>query len=312
MPSNRGGGVGRGLLTISLCVFLWAGLAVAAELDVVGSTDYPGIGRFAGSVISGYEVKDFDETKIQGAVFKDGRASDQRKLEGKVTRIAYRTGEGPSIAEVFRNFETQLSAAGYQPLLKCETDECGGTAFSGVLDMLNVPLMWVDGFNFRYLSAQKDKTYAELLVSENNGSVTAELNVIETGALENKMVNAAEMAKGLGEAGHIALYGIYFDTDKAEIKKESRPTLDEIAKLLQAQPELKVYVVGHTDNQGGYEHNMQLSRRRAEAVTADLVKSYGLTKARISSAGVGFLAPIGSNASEAGRALNRRVELVQP
>ncbi len=295
-----------------MCMLLGAGTAVAVETDVQGGKDYPEIGRFAGSVMSGYEVKDFDETKIQAAVFESDQPADERKLEGRVTRIAYRTAEGPSIAEVFRDYENQIAAAGYQTLLKCETDACGGTAFAGALGTLNVPLMWVDGFNFRYLAAQKAKTYAELVVSQNNGSIYAELNVIETGGLENKMVNAAEMAKGLGEAGHIALYGIYFDTDKADIKKESRPTLDEIAKLLQPQPALKVYVVGHTDSQGGYAYNMQLSRRRAEAVAADLVKSYGLAKARISASGVGFLAPLGSNGSEAGRALNRRVELVQP
>ena len=302
----------RAFIIIAVGVLLGAGVAFAAEADFKGGKDYPGIGRFTGSVISGYEVKDFDETKIQAAVFKEGKATDARKLEGRVTRIAYRTAEGPSIAEVFRNFENQVTAAGYQTLLKCETDECGGIPFTEALQMLNVPLMWVDGFNYRYLSAQNDKTYLEVLVSENNGRVFAELNVVETAGLENKMVNAAEMAKGLGEAGHIALYGIYFDTDKAEIKPESRPTLDEIGKLLQAQPNLKVYVVGHTDSQGGYEHNMELSRRRAEAVTADLVKTYAVARARMSSAGVGFLAPIGSNASEAGRALNRRVELVQP
>lgn len=302
----------RKLIAVATIVLFGTGMAFAADADLKGSKDYPGIGRFGGSVITGYEAKDFDETKIQGAVFKDGKATDQRKLEGRVTRIAYRTEEGPSIAEVFRNFENQITAAGYQPLLRCETDECGGIPFTEAVDMLNVPLMWVDGFNYRYLSAQKDKSYLDLLVSENNGRVFAELNVIETAGLENKMVNAAEMAKGLGDTGHIALYGIYFDTDKAEIKPESRPALDEIGKLLKAHPNLKVYVVGHTDSQGDHDHNMELSRRRAEAVVADLAKTYGLAKARLSSAGVGFLSPIGSNANEAGRALNRRVELVQP
>ena len=64
------------------------------------------------------------------------------------------------------------------------------------------------------------------------------------------MVDAAAMAKGLGETGHIALYGIYFDTDKAVLKPESRPTLEQIAKLLASQPQLNVFIVGHTDSQG--------------------------------------------------------------
>jgi OOP family OmpA-OmpF porin len=126
------------------------------------------------------------------------------------------------------------------------------------------------------------------------------------------MVDASAMAKGLGEQGHIALYGIYFDTDKAVIKPASRPTLDEIAKLLRAQPQLNVFIVGHTDNQGTFDHNVDLSRRRAEAVAAELAKSYKVANARLRTAGVGFLAPVGPNASDDGRALNRRVELVAP
>ena len=96
------------------------------------------------------------------------------------------------------------------------------------------------------------------------------------------------------------------------IKPESRPTLDEIAKLLRAQPQLNVVIVGHTDSQGTFDHNMDLSRRRAEAVAAELAKSYKIAAARLRTAGVGFLAPVGSNASDDGRALNRRVELVAP
>jgi len=125
-------------------------------------------------------------------------------------------------------------------------------------------------------------------------------------------VDAAAMAKGLGEVGHIALYGIYFDTDKAVIKPESRPTLEQIAKLLTGQPQLNVFIVGHTDNQGTHEYNLDLSKRRAEAIAAELVKTYRIAQPRLRTAGVGFLAPVGPNATEGGRALNRRVELVSP
>ena len=96
------------------------------------------------------------------------------------------------------------------------------------------------------------------------------------------------------------------------IKPESRPTLEQIAKLLASQPQLNVFIVGHTDNQGAYEYNLDLSRRRAEAIAAELVKSFRIAQPRLRTAGLGFLAPVGSNASEAGRALNRRVELVAP
>jgi OOP family OmpA-OmpF porin len=85
-----------------------------------------------------------------------------------------------------------------------------------------------------------------------------------------------------------------------------------MAKLLTSQPRLNVYIVGHTDNQGSYDHNMTLSRQRAEAVAAALAGKYKILRARMRTAGLGFLSPVGSNASEEGRALNRRVELVEP
>lgn len=290
--------------------------AQAQTRDVPGSRDFPGIGRFGGSIITGYQVKDFDATRLQTAVFKDGKATGERRLEGRVTRIAYRTEPGPSILEVSRNFETQLGKAGFETLLACDVDQCGGIPFSEALDGLPIPAMWVDGFNYRYTSTRKAEdgreTYAAVLVSSNNNQIYAMLVVTQVGEIANKMVDAAAMAKGLGEKGHIALYGIYFDTDKAVVKPESKPTLEEIAKLLGGQPKLNVVIVGHTDSQGTYDYNMSLSKRRAEAVAAALVQAYRIAPARLRTAGVGFLAPVGSNASDDGRALNRRVELVAP
>jgi hypothetical protein len=247
--------------------------ALAADGDVPGSKDYPGIGRFAGSIITGYEVKDFDAVRLQAAPFADGKPTDARKIEGRVTRIGYRVpGPGPSMLEVARNFETQLAKAGFEQLVACQTDECGGIPFTESIDVLPIPMMWVDGFDCRYYAARKPgdggETFATVLVSKNNEDIYAQLVVAVVGAMENKMIDAAAMAKGLGETGHIALYGIYFDTDKAVIKPESKPTLDEIAKLLSGQPELSVFIVGHTDNQGAYDYNLDLSRKRAAAVAA--------------------------------------------
>ncbi|HEY4141617.1 MAG TPA: OmpA family protein [Pseudolabrys sp.] len=291
-------------------------VAFAQSRDIPGGRDYPGIGRFGGSVVTGYQAKDFDAAKFQAAAFKDGKPVDGRKLEGRITRVAYRTDPGPSIIEVSRNFENQLAKAGFETLVACDTDDCGGIPFSEQIDALNVPEMWIDGFNFRYYAGHKKDgnadIYASVVTSKNNDNVYAQLVVAVVGAMDNKMVDAAAMAKGLGESGHIALYGIYFDTDKATIKPESAPTLAEMAKLLAGQPQLNVVIVGHTDSQGTYERNMTLSRERAEAVANALVTTHKIARARLRTAGVGFLAPVGSNASDGGRALNRRVELVAP
>jgi OmpA-OmpF porin, OOP family len=315
MPMVASRGLFAPLALLLACSFISAD-ARAQTRDIAGARDFPGVGRFAGSVITGYQVKDFDAARVQAAPFKDDKPADPRRLEGRVTRIAYRTNPGPSILEVSRNFETQLAKAGFETLLACDTDGCGGIPFTEAVDALPVPQMWIDGFNYHYVLGRRSdggrETYASVIVSQNNQDITAQLTVAELGAIANKMVNAAEMAKGLGETGHIALYGIYFDTDKAVLKPESRPTLDQIAKLLASQPQLNVFIVGHTDNQGAYDYNLDLSRRRAEAIAAELVKSFRIAQPRLRTAGLGFLAPVGSNASEAGRALNRRVELVAP
>ena len=283
---------------------------------MAGARDFPGVGRFAGSMITGYQMKDFDAAQMQAAGFKDGQPADARRLEGKITRIAYRTNPGPSILEVLRNFETQLTKIGFEKLLACDTDACGGIPFVEAIDALPVPQMWVDGFKYRYYAGRRTEggreTYASVVVSENNREIYAQLTVAETRAIENKMVDAAAMSKGLRETGRIALYGIYFDTDRAVLKPESRATLDQIAKLLAGEAQLNVFIVGHTDSQGPYAYNLDLSRRRAEAIAEELVKSYRIGAPRLRTAGVAHLAPVGSNGNEAGRALNRRVELVAP
>ena len=108
---------------------------------------------------------------------------------------------------------------------------------------------------------------------------------------------------------HAAVYGIYFDVDRAVVKPKSGPVLAEIARLLQNEPGLYLYVVGHTDNTGTLVHNMDLSQRRAEAVVQKLAADYGIAAERLAAVGVGPVAPVASNDADEGRALNRRVEL---
>ncbi len=124
-------------------------------------------------------------------------------------------------------------------------------------------------------------------------------------------LSAAEMLQEIDANGHVSLYGIYFDIDEATIKAESGPTLATIAELLQEQPDLELWVVGHTDGQGTLEHNMDLSRRRAAAVVRALASDHGIAAGRLAGHGVGPLAPVASNATAEGRAENRRVELVR-
>jgi outer membrane protein OmpA-like peptidoglycan-associated protein len=129
--------------------------------------------------------------------------------------------------------------------------------------------------------------------------------------MDTGLVTAKDLADGLQDAGRVVLDGLYFDTDKATLRPESRPALDVIAAFLREHASLAVYIVGHTDGTGSFDHNMRLARDRAATIVTELRDRYGIAPERLAAHGVGPLVPVRSNAAESGRALNRRVEMVQ-
>lgn len=310
--------------------------AIAQSDDSPGTADHPLVSRYSGSFIDGQQVHDFTAyTLPTGPAVKNAEGlrvpSESLTLEGKVTRTLYRGPRERSTLEILRNYQLALESAGFEILYSCGNSECGklfhwmfykdmeqrilSTKTSG--SAFDIPQ------KLQYLAAKGvvgDKTvHVSVLVAFDNGfsklskqPVTL-LEVIESEAMETGMViiDAEAMASGIDATGHIAIYGVYFDTNSAEIKTESAPTLEEISKLLANRPSLKLLVVGHTDNQGDYDYNMGLSGRRAEAVVRALTGQYGIDRMRLRAAGVGFLAPVASNDTAAGREQNRRVELVK-
>jgi len=301
-------------------LLLVSGILPPAELlarDVAGSSDYPLIGRFEGSDIAYYNTADFDTYQlITGPVRQEGKVDKGQAVEGRKIRIAYHMPKGTTIVQVARNFEAKMKQAGFDILYQCNAKACGLNTFRYTTEVLDVPYMDVDAWNYQYMAAKKSRPegdiYATLLTSiGGDGKTRAQLIVVEEQAMENRMVDADEMAMSIAETGSIALYGIYFDTGKASIKPESRATLAEISRLMNNHAALKLVVVGHTDNVGQFDYNMELSKRRAEAVERSLLQEYGIAADRLKSWGVGFLSPVASNQSEEGRAMNRRVELVE-
>ena len=150
---------------------------------------------------------------------------------------------------------------------------------------------------------------SDKLIDESNAFIrVVEGKPMDAGKIT--FVDASAMQKSLDATGRVNLYGIYFDTDKDTIKPESKPTLDEIGKLMNANAQLHLQVVGHTDSTGGDAHNKDLSNRRAASVIRSLAQT-GIDATRFASRGAGASEPVESNDSEQGRAKNRRVELVR-
>jgi outer membrane protein OmpA-like peptidoglycan-associated protein len=147
---------------------------------------------------------------------------------------------------------------------------------------------------------------------QNKNRVFTLLDVIEVKPMQTGqvVVDANAMAREIAATGRVALYGIYFDSGKADVKPESQASLAEIAKLMKQDAAMKLLVVGHTDTNGAFDYNIDLSKRRAQAVVQALVASHGIDASRLKPWGVGFASPVASNRAEDGRGKNRRVELV--
>ena len=270
---------------LSLFFFLpLTGISQAPQQDVKGSKDHPMISRMPDFWISEYKESDYDSYKFIGA--------DKKPLiiEGHKYSILYKLNNGasdPGALKVLRNYQDALKKIGGKVLL------------DDTFNKLSTILVQKDG----------KETWIEVRCYS---GIMFRLSIVEKEIMKQEIAaDANAMGNDINNTGHVAVYGIFFDSGKAEIKPESDAAIEQISKLLQNNVSLKLYVVGHTDNVGTIEANMKLSKDRADAVVNSLVTKYGIQAARLKSYGVASLVPVATNDNEEGRAKNRRVELVK-
>jgi OmpA-OmpF porin, OOP family len=267
------------ILFLSLVI---ASVAFAEKGDTPNSKDHPLFNRMPNFYIHQYEEKEFDSHPF---------VVDKKSVpvEGHFYHIVYflRSGQTePSRIQILRNYENAIT-------------KIGGTILASNYD----------GSSYVEVVRDGKEIWARI-----SAGISSEyhLFVIEKGAMAQDIVaNAEVFSNDIKATGHTAVYGIYFDTGKSEVKPESEKALGEIAKLLKGDAGLKVYVVGHTDSVGNVDYNMKLSQDRANAVAQALTGKYGIAAARLKAYGVGPLSPVASNDTEEGKAKNRRVELVK-
>lgn len=343
MNTTRSNAAARLSRWLASALLLVTANTFAQTSDLPDSADHPALKRFTGSVITGYAVEDWAQAKLPGSakLSADKRRFDAvQTLEGKVTRIAYLGPKGKSPLEVFRNYQQALTAAGLQVQLLCEKacDELYAAwfyrddsikPFKGVRwaggSLPGTGISYRDALSGRdgammvgslrnptsggrlelllYVSesqARPDNTYPAIFVQ------FVEPKAMTTGQVS---VDAAGIGQSLKDDGKVALPGLFFDTGKTELRADSKAQLDEMVKLLRAEPTARVFIVGHTDNVGSFEANQALSLGRAQAVVAAL-SATGVDAKRLSPKGAANIAPLASNTSEEGRARNRRVEMV--
>lgn len=299
---------------------------VALAQDVEGSKDHPLLTRFPDSKIVRYEVRDFDEHRLLNkkviGTFTKPDESNSVRVEGKLTEVIYEIPKERSTLEVFNNYRQALAKINFQPIFECNKEACGrgGRESAYVKGLNEQPVLgdFLAADDHRYaagkLALPGGAAYVSIYTMRSErGRVVAKLDIVETKQMETGLieVNAAAMRRAIADTGRVALYGIYFDTNKTELKPESRPTLEEMSKLLRADPALRLIVVGHTDNVGTFDFNLDLSRRRAEAVVNALVTQYGAQATSLRATGASYSSPVATNRTAEGKAKNRRVELVE-
>jgi outer membrane protein OmpA-like peptidoglycan-associated protein len=270
-----------GFLVLLLGLIGVAGI-VFAEEDAEGSKDHPSFNRMPGYYINEYEDKTFDSVEFKTT------ASKIQQVEGHHYSISYSLKSDTQTASPVQIIRNYINAA----------KNIGGQVIYSTSDEATLKIL-------------KNNIETWVYVAAYNGGELYKVEIIERQAMnQDILANAGVLAQNIKNSGKAAVYGIYFDTGKSEIKTESEPALKEIAKLLRENPKLKLYVVGHTDNQGGIDNNIKLSQDRANAVMKKLVVTYAVNATSLKAYGVGPLAPVASNLTEEGRAKNRRVELV--
>ncbi len=302
------------------------GSVATAQEDIDGAADHPLVGRYEGSVITFHQVKGYEETVMPRAALtfkdKENLAPKSASVAGKLTSIKYEGPADRSALEVLRNYQAALEGRGFTTVFTCRQKECGhaATFWEAARGEIGMPTFW------------DTNIYALMKLDRPEGTVWASVFAVETKARPGKpltpyialrvmeerpietgkiaLVRADALAEKIGIDGRIALYGIEFDYDSDAVKGSSAPQIAEVAAFLKDNPQATVLVVGHTDATGAFDYNRDLSERRAAAVVAKLSDDHGIDADRLFAVGVGPASPVATNRTEAGRARNRRVEIV--
>jgi outer membrane protein OmpA-like peptidoglycan-associated protein len=254
-----------------------------AQDDVEGAKDHPLISRMPGYYIAEYIEKEFDSV-----AFRDPKGKEVM-VEGKYYYIDHLVKEGvksSSDVQIVRNYINALQRIG------------GKVVYQPTGDL--------------YMKVEKGGGITWIHVTPFNGGDGYDLEVIEEKAMAQYVTaDAAALSAELKATGHVAVYGITFDADSANLKPEAQAAIAEVGKLMKQDPSLKLFVVGHTANVGDVESGLKLSLARAASVVKSLSAEHGIQADRLKPYGAGPYCPVATNQTEEGRSRNRRVELVQ-
>ncbi len=314
----------RAAVTTVICA--WAGTATALELPTNAAVTRETTDAFAtlSLPVSGWSVDGMEMVSHDGTVIH--RA--WRVPESSLTTF--------QAAEPIRR---DLEDRGYEVLFDCVTHVCGGFDFRYALDLLPEPEMHVNLGDFRYLAARRadPEELVGIVISRGAGDVyvhearvseaapppattepatepaapeTTESRPAAAPAPVIASRNGDTLTSRLETQGRVVLDDLEFATGSAALEPRAFGSLVELAAWLNETPAASIVLVGHSDGVGALDTNVALSRQRAQSVAERLISAHAVSPGQLRAEGIGYLAPLASNATPEGRARNRRVEAV--
>ena len=241
------------------------------------------------------------------------------QLTGAVTHTAFQSHVSTKPDIVAATLLQQVTGQGYTLALQCADHDCGGYDFKFALPIMPPPAMYVDLGSYTFFSAYKGKNRAVwLLVSRSLNRTHLQITQISPASDVRVQFSALpiptspdQMAPQLMETGHFMLSDLSFGAGLATLNGNAFPSLKALADFLSARPDQSIVLVGHTDSSGSHDKNLELSKQRAKAVRAMLLAQFlEIAPERVASEGLGYFAPVASNATPEGREMNRRVEVI--
>ena len=252
-----------------------------------------------------------------------GTVLPTQSIDGPVTHQSWRiTGAGLTTLQLIAPLQEQLMAQGFEILLSCDTQACGGFDFRFATEVLPPPLMYVDLGNFRFLSAKRDDASEAVAILASRSSRAGFIQIITVGTEPQTAQTTAQLrparpqiplgdfGQTLEASGHFVLADLRFEIGSSTLSDGPFESLQRLAEYLSTNPDRTVALVGHTDAQGSLDGNIALSRRRAAAVLERLVSVHGVPRRQLEAQGMGYLSPLATNLTEEGRDANRRVEVI--
>lgn len=311
---------------------VWAALGLACLGAAEAQTD-PGAPPAA--ALAATRERAEETVAIPVASLAEGETA-LRAVEGRTLWRAWRIADPEaSVADALAFYRE--AAEGAEIVFACRDDACGGIDFRFHAHLLPAPAMLIDTADLghltldlgggSWLSVTASRVLGALHIQTvsvappdpgepsdgaSGGPSEAKADPGPLAPMADATIpprDIASLRRRLLAEGHVRVDGLAFETGGAALSGESAETLDMLAAFLRADGGIEVVIVGHSDWEGGLEVNRALSKARAEAVMAALVER-GVPEAQLAAEGIGFLAPVASNRDAAGRALNRRVELV--